>query len=44
MKALEIKSVPRYFLYGPNGELISAQFVTPDKSGFRGELMKAISK
>ncbi|MFT3827848.1 MAG: TlpA disulfide reductase family protein [Chitinophagaceae bacterium] len=43
LKTLEIKAVPRYFLYGPDGKLITAQFTTPNENTFKEELLKAIS-
>ncbi|NII27571.1 TlpA family protein disulfide reductase [Pseudoflavitalea sp. X16] len=42
LKILEIRSVPRYLLYDPEGKLISAQFITPDKKEFKEQLLKEI--
>lgn len=44
LKMLEISSVPRYFLYDPQGNLISGNFTTPDKKEFRQLLLNAITK
>jgi hypothetical protein len=30
----------RVFGYGPDGHLLSGEFITPDKSNFRQELLK----
>lgn len=43
LRVLEIDAVPRYFLYDPQGKLISGNFIAPGKENFKQRLLDEIA-
>jgi len=44
LSMFEIETIPRYLLYNLNGDLISGNFMTPDKEEFKSALLKELSR
>ncbi|MCU7551955.1 TlpA family protein disulfide reductase [Chitinophagaceae bacterium LB-8] len=40
----KISTAPRYLLYGPQGEIVNNDFITPDKNNFKTELLSYLKE